>query len=647
MPSTTITLSSGVSYAPYGTLTVNETATSSADNTSTVTAVLVLHRPYSVSSTATKTASMTINGTTYSWSGTIGGSGDLTLLSRTITITHDSDGSKTINISATIQLAVTWSGTYIDSISNSGSLTLTKLDRYPSASCSLKSKTETTLTVKWSSDSTITKVEYSKNGGSSYTTYTTNANAKSGSFTISSLSANTSYSVKVRLTSKTSSLATASSAVSMKTYNWPYCSALVNFTIGGKWGFTLYNPLNRTVTLRMFDNNGGVVGDDDEFTGTTFEGYMGTEINDALYASIPNSKTGSYSLRVTYGTHVSTKTGGVYSVNETDCKPSITTLTYADSNAVTQAIVGDTSKIVQNLGTPVYTASGLVTKNYATVSTVNVAVNGDTQSLTVSGTTATGGSNVINSATDVTAIATITDSRGITATKTVTVQMLAYTTPSAIVTVQREYNYYDETDITVATTVSSLNGGNSATIQYRTKKTTDTDYGGYTTIQNGVTATAVLDNQYAWNVQILITDTAGGSTTINKSVRKGIPQVFFDFLRNSVGFNTIPANDNAVEVAGSIYEGGTALSDKYILIRNSTVTDLDDAQTTGFYYYTSSASNVPTSAGGTLMVVRTSETYIHQVAFCNSAATSSTRKSVIYARFLNSTGWSNWSQITL
>ena len=115
---------------PYGVLTVTETSTSTANNTSTLSISLVLKRPYSVSSSANKTASCTINGTTYSWSGSIGGSGDKTLISKTQTVKHNDNGSKTISISASIALNLTWSGSYVGTISGNGDMALTNIPRY-------------------------------------------------------------------------------------------------------------------------------------------------------------------------------------------------------------------------------------------------------------------------------------------------------------------------------------------------------------------------------------------------------------------------------------------------------------------------------------------------------------------------------------
>ena len=165
----TLTIGGTANQRPYGVLTVKETATSTANNTSTLSISLVLKRPSSISSSATKSASCTINGTKYTWSGTIGGSGDKTLISKTQTVTHNTDGSKTINIAASIVLDITWSGTNLGTITNSGTMTLTKIPRYATAVQSLASRTETAITMNWSSDSTIDYIWYSTNNGSSWT----------------------------------------------------------------------------------------------------------------------------------------------------------------------------------------------------------------------------------------------------------------------------------------------------------------------------------------------------------------------------------------------------------------------------------------------------------------------------------------------
>lgn len=153
---------------PYGVLTVTETATSVANNTSTLSIKLVLKRPYAVASSQNKSATVTVNGTSYSWSGSINGVGDLTLINKTQTVTHNTDGSKTISLSASIKLDITWSGVSIGTISGSGTMALTNLQRYATVTQSLSAKTETTATIKWSSDLVVDYIWYSINNGSSW-----------------------------------------------------------------------------------------------------------------------------------------------------------------------------------------------------------------------------------------------------------------------------------------------------------------------------------------------------------------------------------------------------------------------------------------------------------------------------------------------
>lgn len=88
-----------VGSRPYGQLIINETSILPGLNQSIISIQLVLKRPYNIESTATKTATCTINGTTYDWVGTIGGRGDKILISTTQIVPHNDDGSKTIFVS--------------------------------------------------------------------------------------------------------------------------------------------------------------------------------------------------------------------------------------------------------------------------------------------------------------------------------------------------------------------------------------------------------------------------------------------------------------------------------------------------------------------------------------------------------------------
>lgn len=428
---------------------------------------------------------------------------------------------------------------------------------YPTVSQSLSSKTETTITMNWSSESIIDYLWYSTNGGSSWTGIDI-TDGKSGSYTISGLTANTSYSVVTSLRRKDSQLYKNSSTLSVTTYDYPHATNMPNFTIGNSLKVTIYNPLSRSVSVTFIaadssTKSGGTV------SGTTIEGFNAAAWKTFLYASIPSAKNGTYQIKVTYGSVNRTNAGGTYTINTSECTPTIGSLTYQDTNSTTTNVTTDNQKIVQNLSTVRYTASSLSVKNSATISSVKIAVNGQTYNLTVSGSSATGGNAAINSGSNVTATATITDSRGLTGTKSVTVSMLAWSLPSAIITLARQSNYYATTYLKCDAIYSSVNSKNTITISYtgtavpRSGMITPSSVSG--TLSDNVQITLTLDNEFDWNFTITLVDKFG-TTTYNRVLARGTPIMFLDDRLNSVGVNKLPSHANSFEVGGDAYFGG-------------------------------------------------------------------------------------------
>lgn len=546
---------------PYCILTVTEQSQSPQNNTTTVSYVLTLVRPSNVVSSATKSWSVTINGVTTSGSGTIGGSGNKTLLSGTQVIAHNSDGTKTLSFSGRCQLDINWGGTQLGTISGNGSMTLTPIQRYASVNQNLSAKTETTATIMWSSDATIDYIWYSTNNGSTWTGIDV-ADGTNGSYTISGLSANTTYQIKTRVRRKSNQLTTDSSAMSVTTYAYPYATTMPNFTIGEKVTIGLYNPLGRTVQVSMIGADDSVI-QTDTVSGTSISGWIIDSLVAKLYASIPNAQSGTYKVKVVYGTQISTKTGGTYRVNANVCAPSIGSVAYQDTNSQTIALTGNNQDIVQNKSTPSYTASGLSALNGATISACSVSVNGQAINLTVSGNSATGTGGVIDSGQDIQAVFTVTDSRGLTATKSVTISMLDWITPSAIVTLARQDNFYTETDLTVDARFSSINGNNQIIITYQATKDGDSAPSVSGTVQDNVTSVVNLDNNYAWTVEITLTDSLGATASYTAYISRGMPIIYFDRLKSSVGINCFPQNQKSLEINGEpladfIVEQGTS-----------------------------------------------------------------------------------------
>lgn len=96
-----------------------------ANNTSTVTVKVQLvstGSSYTINSSASKSGSLTINGTKYTFTFTAALSGNQTktLYTKPVTIAHNADGSKTCAFSATCGINVTLSGTYYGDVTASG-----------------------------------------------------------------------------------------------------------------------------------------------------------------------------------------------------------------------------------------------------------------------------------------------------------------------------------------------------------------------------------------------------------------------------------------------------------------------------------------------------------------------------------------------
>lgn len=514
-----------------------------AANTSTVTVKVTASK--SSSSTAPTYGQQETTVTVGSSSGSNGGAftlapgNTITLLTKSFTVAHNSDGTKTVKISANVGGNVMYGN-------GTATATLDVIPRYATVNQSLTSKTETTATLKWTSDTIVDYIWYSTNNGASWAGINV-ADGTNGTYTINGLSPDTTYQVKTRVRRKDSQLTTDSAALAVSTYNYPYANSMPNFTIGSKLTIGLYNPLGRTVTVNIIGANNSQISNDTT-TGTSISGYAGSVVVNNLYASIPNAQSGTYRVRVTFGTQISTKTGGKYSVNPNVCLPSIKTVSYADTNQTTLALTGNAQDIIRNHSTVSYMATGLAAQKSATVRACSVTVNGETLPMAISGNAATALGGVIDSGQDIEATFTITDSRGLTGTKTVTISMLDWYTPSAIITLQRQDNFYTETNVNVDAKYPSIHGNNQITITYNATSDAGTTVSG--SLTDNVTSVINLDNTYGWTIVITLEDSLGGTTSYSVYLSRGMPIIYFDRLKSSVGINCFPKDEGSLEVNG-------------------------------------------------------------------------------------------------
>lgn len=105
-----------------------------ADNTSKVTAKVQLvstGASYTINSSASKSGSLTINGTkyTFSFTASLSGNQTKTIYTKTVSIKHNEDGTKNCSFASTIGINVTLSGTYYGDITASGTGTFNTIAR--------------------------------------------------------------------------------------------------------------------------------------------------------------------------------------------------------------------------------------------------------------------------------------------------------------------------------------------------------------------------------------------------------------------------------------------------------------------------------------------------------------------------------------
>lgn len=220
---------------------------------------------------------------------------------------------------------------------------------------------------------------------------------------------------------------------------------------------------------------------------------------------------------------------------------------YQDTNATTTAITGDNQKIIQTHSTFQLNITNATALKNASLVSVHTEIMGYSSTVSISSATKNITVGSINASSNTVAKVTLTDSRGYSTQIDFPVTMLSYSLPNAIIDLKRKQNYYTETDITPDATFSSLDGNNTLTIQYRTKKKSEENYGAYASLTNNTTTTFNADNTYAWDIQVLLTDRIG-STTYNLSLGVGLPIFFIDRLKQSIGINCFPNGDKTIEI---------------------------------------------------------------------------------------------------
>lgn len=278
------------------------------------------------------------------------------------------------------------------------------------------------------------------------------------------------------------------------------------------------------------------------------------QLTDSERTTLRNASKNSPTLKVVYALKTTIDGTSYYSraerkMNVVDAAPELGAVSYEDTNAATVAVTGDKSRIVQNHSTLTVTVPTATAKKGATIASYAIAFGGVTKTVTAAGAVSLGAVDVSYSqALTVTA----TDSRGLTASKSVQVTVDDYSAPTAVIDLHRLNNFEPTTYVTASARYSYLNGKNVVTISSKFKKVSDSSYGTQIELEDSIQSTVTCDRDSAYDFVVTVADRLE-STEYNLVLGKGIPSFFIDTEKSSVGVNCLPSQSDVLQLGDSAW----------------------------------------------------------------------------------------------
>lgn len=355
----------------------SESNVNTTNNTSVVSATVYIKCNSHTSYENNKTSNLTINGQTFSNTLNINLSPGTTvaLVSGSVTVGHNNDGSKTINISATSALP-NGSGWGPRSGSASANVGLTTIARYANfTSLSVKSKTVNSVTFSFTTDRKA-NIFCSIDG----TTWLNNGNpfiadTTSGTFTVyykdrgntQRLDYNKSYTFTF-LCRNSQNLLDTSKTLTTSTYDIAKITSAPNVNIGSSHTINWSNPSGTTISLKLCKTDGTQIINYGNVTGTS---KAITPTASTIYALIPNSNkiTLRYILTTTCNnTNYTNYKDCVFTV--TNSNPTFSNFIYQDTNSKTISLTGNNQILIKgysNVKGTISTGNKATAKNSSTM----------------------------------------------------------------------------------------------------------------------------------------------------------------------------------------------------------------------------------------------------------------------------------------
>ena len=505
------------------------------------------------------------------------------LKTKTVRVSHNADGTKSgVALSASWRFSGTYSSVSIGTITASTTVTLNSIDRSaPTVSCSVSSITANGFKISASSSATADLWQYSLNGGTSWTQFSTTAGT-SASVSLSTLSPNTTYSVRVRARKRTNQVYGTSSIISAKTLGGAVLLSCGSFaadaaSISLSLRVTVYNAAyTNYITIKNGSTTYLSLAGRVWSAGTA---YRTITLTSSERTTLLNAMANVKSFTATI--ELVTKSGSTQIGSASTCTciirtsqansgPSISGFTFADSYSTTIAITDNDQVLIQDYSRLTVTPGTATARNGASIVSYSAVCSGVTKSNTTGaalslGTIGTSGTRDIT--------LTVTDSRGYTASVTQSVTVVPYSKPRvSSVSLRRSNDIETEMQLVFNGSISpiTVDGTQKNSLlyaRYRYKLTSASSYNSYTNILGSVTATSSsfsfsnlelcnLDSESSYDFHLQIRDQLNSLTSLDLYfvVSQGTPLVAL--RKKMVGINT-PSPETALHVVGDTRIEGT------------------------------------------------------------------------------------------
>ena len=486
---------------------------------------------------------------------------------KTYTVSHDADGTKSVSISAYADGTAASYGP--DECSLSGTITLDAIDRTaPDITLSLASRTATSLNISATATASCDLWEY-KLGSGAWTQFST-TDATAVSCELTGLNPGQAYSVQIRGRKTYNHVVGTSASASYTTLGAATLNSVQPFyadasTVSIALGTEVYNA-SYTYSLAIKNGNDtylAITGISAKPVGT--QNYAIT-LTSSQRTTLLNAMANVASFSATFvltslnnGTTIGTSsTTATISTSAATSGPNAPTFNFADTNASTVAVTGNDQTLIQGQSSLTLSSLSATAKNGATIANYNITVGGVTVTSTSGGTVAVG---TVSQSGTLACKVTVTDSRGYTNSTTKNITCYSYNLPEVTTAyAMRDAIDTDYVGLTFSGTYSAV-GSNTVTAKYKYKKTSEENYsadipltitvgGGAFSFSNSHIVDFDSDSSYDF---VLTVSDSLNTEVYNMVVSSYEPLIAYRI--DGIGINKVPREGYSVDVKGTIGVG--------------------------------------------------------------------------------------------